>query len=246
MKRLRRFKVALLAVAAWGVTACAAAPPEPVVPMAVPLLSRVTEIVHEPRPGENFGLPKDEAIKVLDPELRAFLDGVLRLYQEPGLIGDKHASLNALGLTVQRRSSSNTEGQPRPTYREDLAPTGVLSRPGWKGYVYYKGTEKNHTLWRMSMEFEISRKDAVCVNSRAVEGYVDEVFWYPVPGGTTHNPGWMPKDWDRHKQVGGVFSKRLTDQSPRIWMDFVRGCLVRVLISGNFLFKEMSDEHFYD
>ena len=211
-----------------------------------PQSARITHIEHEPRPGENFGLLKDESAKALEPDVRIFLDGVLRLYKEPSLIGDRKASLTALGVKVLKRYSFPTEGQPRPIFRENLAPFGVLKRQGWKGFVYYSGTEKENSSWLMRIEFEISPEKAACVQSRAVEGYLENIFWHPVVGGTLHNPGWKKEDWDRHARFGGVFAKRLTSTSPEVWLDFVNSCLARVLISGNFLFGEMDDEQFYN
>lgn len=211
-----------------------------------PHAARVTHIEHEPRPGENFGLPKEEAVQLLDPQMRTFLDGVLRVYQEPGLFGNRQAVLDLLGLKVQQRFYFKSEGQPRPRFREDLAGTGILERPGWNGYVYYEGIEKGGALWRGKLEFEINKKEAKCINSKAIEGYMEDVFWYPRKNLNAHKFYWAPDEWDRHGIVGGMYANSLTEKNPFLGMDFIGGCISRMSIGRGFLFKEMSDDKFYN
>ncbi len=208
--------------------------------------ARVTRIEHEPRAGENFGLPRDQAVREIDPETRNFLDGLLEIYKQPALIGNREIVLKALELKVTERTYFSTEGRLRPGFREDLSPYEGRVRPGWSGYLYYRSPDREKDAWEMRIDLRISQEDKVCINSRAVEGYMEEVYWRPSFSLTAHQPFWSPEHWDRHGVFGGIWALPLNSIGPGLRLSFVEGCLVQIGITGQFSLGEMSDDEFYN
>lgn len=214
-------------------------------------------LIAQPKPGDKLGLSYEEAVTVLDPEMRKFLDGVLRVYREPGLVGNRKATLDALGAKILRRNYFNTEGQPRPTFREDFAPEGIFARKGWTGHYFYTGVEKRAPKpyglfepgdvlhWKFRIEMRIDHKVAACVDSRAVEGYLD-LYWRPAYSQTFHKPNVLPSEWDRHGVVGQMVATALTPIHPFLGVGMVGGCVVRIDFNRYINFEEMSDDQIYD
>lgn len=202
-----------------------------------------------PCPGQQLGLPKDEAIAALKPEIRAFLDGVLRLYREPGLFTRYQDTLAVFGLqTNERRWMKPSTGEahmPLP-FRESLK-GGVVARPAWSAAYdccnyWLRGDPDTHH-WRNQLTFKIDQDDE-CISSRAVEGYLD-LYLYPnfLFGGPHPKP---PEDWYRHGRVGGASAKALSSNTPEIELGYIAGCLVRLQINGHFFLKEYSSDRIYN
>ncbi|MDQ0015399.1 hypothetical protein J2W23_003799 [Variovorax boronicumulans] len=208
--------------------------------------ARVNRIEHEPRAGENFGLPRDQAVREIDPQTRKFLDGVLEIYRQPVLIGNRRVVLKMLGMKMTERTYFPTEGRLRPGFREDLSPHGDLASSGWSGYLYYRSADRQKDAWEMRIDLRIRQEDKACINSRAVEGYMDEVYWRPSFSLTAHQPFWSPEYWDRHGVFGGIWALPLNSTGPGLRLSFVEGCLVQIGITGRFSLGEMSDDEFYN
>ena len=199
-----------------------------------------------PKPGDKLGLLYDEAIKALDPDVRQFLDGVLRLYREPGLIGNRKVTLEALGAKVAKRNYFTSEGQPRPTFREDFAPTGIYSRKGWTGYYFYDGVKSNlPNRWTVRIEIRQNPKTSTCINSRAVEGYMN-LYWEPVFHQTAHKPYVLPSEWDRHGVLGRMVASPLSPTSVWIAIEMIEGCLALVDFGKTINFMDMNNDNIYD
>jgi|GEM_PF-5370851 len=214
-------------------------------PASAPGTTERPVLTAQPKPGDKLGLPYEQAVQRLDPEVRRFLDGVLRVYKEQGLVGNRKATLEALGAKVAKRNYFDTEGQPRPVFREDFASTGVYGRKGWSGHYYYRGVNRDNTKWEFRIEVLLDPKTAECVDSRAVEGYVD-LYWVPIFNTTVHKPYVRPDEWDRHDKYGAMRARALLPITPNLEMGIVKGCLVRIEFTRTISLEEMSNEHIYD
>ena len=91
----------------------------------------VADLPYRPKDGDKLGYSREESIKRLSPEVRVFLDGVLRLYKEPGLFANRREMFRALGTEsgvrepLPRSIPWNSVNDP---FREYAKPLGVFAR----------------------------------------------------------------------------------------------------------------------
>ena len=198
-----------------------------------------------PQPGDKLGYSKEESTRLLDPEVRQLLDALLRLYREPGLFTDRRVAMQVLGVTDQRVWSSTTGLQPgEPAhYANQFAKTGIFGRPGWSGrFAYFGWFRARGEEWLAEISIEVDRTQ-VCIDSRAVEGYVDLFLQTGLDG----RPHPLPVSrWDRHGIFGSPYALPLGPQTPRFSMSFASGCLVKIVVGNLFKFTEVSDEKVRD
>ena len=197
-----------------------------------------------------LGLPKEEATAVLTESQRKFLDGVLRIYSEPGLLPRRKEVLAALGAEVESTRVSHTtwpDGRRTIDWRSDSFKSVGL----FTAYKYWSSSYKyrmpRYPPWtegryRWSAEIYIAiNQERECLASLAVEGYLDiplssRIFGY-VHG---QKP---PEKWDRHGPGGHMaIAERLSKLSPRLEIDIIDGCLSRVGLEGHFFSSEVGDD----
>ncbi|RUR71926.1 hypothetical protein EJP67_33255 [Variovorax guangxiensis] len=196
---------------------------------------------YRPKNGDKLGYSKEESARRLSPQERAFLDAILRLYQEPGLFAHRREVFALLGTEPGRRenlSHSIPRTSATDPFREYAAPKGLFAREGWKAIYTYRGREDGGEIWRARLDITIPQSD--CIDSRSVEGYLD---LYLITGldGISHPP--LPEHWDRHGVAGSPFARAISSATPGIDLGFVGGCAVRITLSSGYKLKEVSDDN---
>lgn len=212
------------------------------------------KLPYRPKDGDRLGYSKEENIKRLAPEIRVFLDGILRLYKEPGLFAKRREVFAVLGAEAGPMQSLNEELMPRksPTdpFRQYMLPKGLFARKGWSGYYTYLGKEQEGThwpprpgpQWRATLNVNLT-VDAECIDSRAVEGYLD-LYLYANLDGKSHL---IPSNlWDRHGASGGPYAKALSFVTPGISLGFLDGCLSHIILGNGFKYQELSDDDVFN
>lgn len=194
-----------------------------------------------PKDGDKLGYSREESIRRLTPEVRMFLDGILRLYKETGLLARRREAFAALGTEPGRRRELD---RPVPKtsatdpFRQYAAPKGLFSQAGWAAAYTYSGREAEGTVWRARLDIDIP--STPCIDSRAVEGYLDLYLHTGLEG----KPHPASKDlWDRHGAGGSPFAVSLGSTTPGISLGFVSACLVRITLAHGFTYKEISDDN---
>ncbi|WP_143694915.1 hypothetical protein [Variovorax sp. JS1663] len=234
-------------------SSCANAPlpADPVVPQGVaqgrdlskrePLPS---SLPYRPKDGDKLGYSKEESTRRLSPEVRAILDGILRLYEEPGLFADRRRVFAVLGTEPGRR-----EILPHPIprtsatdkFRVYAAPQGVFAEGGVSAEYLYDGQESRNSemTWRglLTVRFPYKQK---CVDSRAVEGYLD-LYLYAGIDGLAHPL--LPSQWDRHDFGGRPFALALSKTTPSLSLNFVGGCVALIYVGDRFNYRDLADDH---
>lgn len=200
---------------------------------------------HRPTDGEKLGYSKDESKRRLMPEVISFLDGILRLYKEPGLFANKSELFYAIGTQPGRRVNFENSIQKdlfAAPFRQYAAPTGLFSRNGWSASYTYSGRESNPVVWHARLYIEIPYRED-CIDSRAVEGYLD---LYLVTGleGKPH-PVSADK-WDRHGAYGLPYAVAASDLTPGIQLGFIGGCLSEIVLAAKFNYRDLSDDSVFN
>jgi len=197
---------------------------------------------YRPKDGDKLGYSKEESIRLLDPEVRSFLDGVLRLYKEPGVFVDRREVFRALGTEPgEVRMLYNREPAFPATapYRQSAANKGVFARVGWTAEYTYRGLERDIYMWRLDMRINVP-KSPDCIDSRAVEGYLDLYLRSGLDGYAHPLPAYL---WDRHGISGSPYGTELFPSTPKLRVGFVGGCLVGFSLENYFNYTEVSDEN---
>lgn len=196
-----------------------------------------------PQPGDKLGYSKEESTRLLDPEVRQLLDAFLRLYREPGLFTDRRAAMATIGVRhYERRSWRPVDALPGEPLRfvDSLANEGFLGSFGWSGKYRYNGwSGPRGGRWFAALDVNIDNKK-YCIDSRAVEGYLDlflhsglEGYAHPIP----------PNGWDRHGAYGSPYATASSARTPNLGMKFIDGCLIGLSVYGAFDKTEVSDEN---
>lgn len=200
---------------------------------------------YRPKDGDNMGYSKAESIKYLEPEVQIFLDNILRLYKEPGLFANRREVFAALQTEAGVREEL-THPVPRSSltdsFRQYAVAKGLFARAGWSATFNYLGQEKNGTHWRIRLDISIPSRPA-CIDSRAVEGYLDLYLYSNLDGKAHLTP---PNLWDRHGISGSPFAIALSGLTPGISLGFVGGCLARITLAKGFKYEEISDVNIFD
>lgn len=198
-----------------------------------------------------LGLPKDEAAEALTETQRKFLDGVLRIYNEAGLLAKREEAIAAIGAEIEStRKSSTVWPSGRRTFGriDSLKSTGLFTR-----FEYWQSSYRNSPRdpaavdeygrrWVASLEVQIDRKRE-CLPSRAVEGYLDIPLSSRIFGTI---PPRLRANWDRHEFGGTAAASPSGPLGPVLEVDFLHKCLSAIRFDAMYRSKEMSDDHLYD
>lgn len=205
---------------------------------------------NRPKPGyfEKQGYPRNESAERLDADVRQLLDGVLRLYRESGLFTNRKEALKVIGAIVNDRVVYQKKSFPekkRLDFREDFLKEGIFSRPGWSGLYLFSGQPtRGNNEWYSQIRINIDSK-TVCIDSRAVEGYLDLVL---DPGLNRFLPGYVPPERIFRHEVSyaSPWVSALFPDTPSLILEFGNGCLRELLIAGHFSLGEIDDEAAYN
>lgn len=199
-----------------------------------------------PQPGDKLGYSKEESSRLLEPEVRQFLDVLLRFYREPGLFTNRTATMAALGIDQMERRwlpRSSVMAAGEPTHFEDqFARQRIFARHGWRGHYRYDGWRNKGNSWYVELFAEIDR-GVECIDSRAVEGYLD-LFLQTGLEGKPHPPS--RERWDRHGNYGSPYALATKSLTPSLGMTFTQGCLTRIGVYGGFEYKEIGDDRIFN
>lgn len=195
---------------------------------------------------EKQGYPKQQSAAMLDTEVRALLDTFLRYYREPGLFTHRANALSALGVqnTTRRWDEDKpVEGSHR-AYVDTFAKEGLFARPAWSGEYSYRGKlEKWLDDWASRIQINVNYKQE-CIDSRAVEGYLDLVL---DPGITQTTRPAPERMLFRHEvPFARPYAKPFTAGTSSLSLRFSHGCLVSIISANIFNLKDASDEKAHD
>lgn len=200
---------------------------------------------YRPKDGDKLGYSKEESYTRLAPEIRDFLDGILRLYREPGLFASRKEVFSSIGAQpgqIKELSQPVPRISATEPFRQYAAPKGLFARIGWRVAYSYLGREENGMRWRVRLDIEIpSQPD--CIDSRAVEGYLDLYLHANLDGKAHLVP---PSQWDRHGASGGPLALPLSSVTPGIDLGFVGGCLVGIILGNSFYYREIKDDNVFN
>lgn len=203
-------------------------------------------VFRKPKPGDKLGYSKEESVRRLDPSVRELLDALLRLYREPGLFTDRRLALSVIGAQVaQRRWHSRYDNMPdqEPMHFDDVfAKACLFARPGWTGVFHYDGWREKGKKWSGQLDVFVDTK-IECIDSRAVEGYLDLYLQTGLDG--WYHP--LPRErWDRHGIFSSPYALALGVLTPNFGMNFSHGCLFSIGVYRAFNYTDVSDEHVID
>jgi len=203
-------------------------------------------VFRKPKPGDKLVYSKEESVRRLDPAVRELLDALLRLYRELGLFTDRRLALSVIGAQIaQRRWHSRYDNMPdqEPMHFEDVfAKAGLFARPGWTGIFHYGGWQNKGKKWFAKIDVFVDTK-IECIDSRAVEGYLD---LYLQPGLRTGFDPTPRELWNRHGIFSRPYALAVDPLAPDIGMVFSYGCLYSIGVYQVFDYTEVSDEHVID
>jgi hypothetical protein len=190
------------------------------------------------------GYPRNQSVAMLDPEVRQFLDGILRLYKEEDLFADRAKALQLLGVTHTTRRWSNERTLPGRYrhYFDSLDSGGVFARPGWTGEYAYRSHGADPETWHARISITIdAAKD--CQNSRAVEGYLD----LQLDPGIRQQVHPVPERLFRHEvDFAEPYAPPISHRTPVLILTISKGCMVGFQLARIFSFKEVSDARSHD
>ncbi len=182
------------------------------------------------------GFSRDASIRVLDKETRGLLDAALQIYQQPALLANRRAVLHLLhAKSMERRFIGSPNN--RVSFADELT-GGVFSRRGWKGEYRYSA-QPGSKKWYSALWIEIDKSSA-CLNSRAIEGYLD----LPLEPGNRQKVHPMTDQSSRHDATfARPYAKPLSGTTPQLSISIANGCVVDIVLSRNYLYNEVSDEN---
>ena len=189
------------------------------------------------------GYPKEQSAAMLDVEVRQLLDVALRLYREPGLFSNRSKALEALGVRQTSRwyNSIPAVVSGHRSYVDTFTTGSFFEQPAWTGEYRYNGKREDRMeAWHALILISVDRK-IECINSRAVEGYLDLTL---SPDGT-RSPHWNGRDRTRRHDVilGKSSAPALSSTTPALILTFSDGCLSELTIVKTFNFKDISDDN---
>jgi hypothetical protein len=180
------------------------------------------KLPRRPQPGDKLGYPKEQSAQMLPPDIRAFLDGVLQLYSANGLFLDASKTYQLLGAQPTGMEMVRQGGR-IVGYMAKLAPSGVFARPQWHGTRVYVRPYPAGRSGHIDVLVEVDPL-VDCVDSRAVEGYLD-LNLDPVLNTVPPVP---PERWDRHGVFGEAHARSISPNTPGVALSFSSGCLSRI------------------
>ncbi|WP_458765251.1 hypothetical protein [Cupriavidus basilensis] len=193
-------------------------------------------------PGAKLGYSKEESARRLRPEVRELLAGILKIMDRPDQYMGRQAIYDALHVTGGKRVVRYTDmpdGTKDFRFREDLLPQGVFANPAWTGLYSYNGRTQRDKQPGRSIEVEIDiTPERDCIDSRAVEGYLD-LYVDPRIIARIHP---LPREaWDRHGPGG--HSAYVTGRNPLngLRLGFIDGCWSHMTFGNFYPESEVAD-----
>jgi hypothetical protein len=196
-------------------------------------------------PPEKQGYSKEKSTQILDAEVRNFLDGMLKAYYEPGLFVHRPRLLAAIGILQTHRLTGEENSTPneRRFYVDKFAAQGLFSRQGWKGEYAYTPANRSpgsrKDMWHSAVRVNLDQS-ASCIDSRAVEGYLDLVL-KQSPFGLSH-PRVLSPYW-HEGAYASLSAETISKSTPALGLRIGDGCLLGVSIGNSFNVKEIPDEY---
>ena len=193
-------------------------------------------------PGAKLGYSKEESARRLRPEVRELLAGILKIMDRPDQYMGRQAIYDALHVMGGKRMvfyANMPDGTKDLWFREDLLPQGILVNPAWTGSYSYNGRTQRDKQPGRSVEVEIKiRAQRDCIDSRAVEGYLD-LYVDPVIIPLIHP---LPReDWDRHGPGGHSVYAKGANPMNELQLGFTGGCWTRVTYRNFYPESEVTD-----
>ncbi|MHA7683314.1 hypothetical protein [Cupriavidus sp. PET2-C1] len=193
-------------------------------------------------PGAKLGYSKEESARRLRPEVRELLAGILKIMDRPDQYVGRQAIYDALHVAGGKRVvyyANMPDGTKDLWFREDLLPQGIFANPAWTGlYSYSRRTQRDKQPGRsVEVEIDIS-PERDCIDSRAVEGYLD-LYVDPRIIAWIHP---LPREaWDRHGP--GRHSAHVTGKNPvnGLRIGFIDGCWSHMTFSNFYPENEVAD-----
>lgn len=250
-----RSRLVLLSVVAC-LTACATTQvPEKKTPLGVPgIPPPVSQPAGTPKPQATSAAPvvtiEGRPIATeLPPEVKRLIDGMRRLHEQPGLILDREAIYEALGVKVtESKSSRSTEGS--RSMGEGLAFVRSQEYPNWRGALMYSEFPESES-WNVSVELSYDH-GPICYPSRLVESYWGKPFVYRPFGVHAFRRelqrkqrGMPPTEPHDGEPYITSFSAPHANSASVSFFVAPGGCLSTVRAIKLFKVKEYSDDHVY-
>lgn len=194
-----------------------------------------------------LGMVREEAAALLTERQRMFVDGVRRIYTEPGVLIQRREALAALGAQAAPVCRRPSTGADATTERqgEVLKTDALFSRNPFRRSRYMYSTTRiapgddNGRTWTVWLAAALETRGA-CLPSRAVEGYLD----VPLSSRVVKRKE-PPQAWDRHGPgIHRAVGEQLSEQGPRMEMHIVDGCVTDMyfMFDSDFVAGEVSDE----
>lgn len=204
-------------------------------------------------PGAKLGYSKEKSAAVLSPEVRELLDIARRFYFDPTLLARRSELLRSLQVSSIKRTTFITrmpDGTEKDSFREDVTGGRLLGKPAWRGNFYYRGFDSiERTRWsgELALHFD---EEGGCVDSRAVEGYLDVPLDPQLLGveNILHPRRSHDRKLGRHAPdgAGGPKARSPANRMASIRVGIVHGCLSELNLNSYFNLNEVSNEHVYD
>jgi hypothetical protein len=196
------------------------------------------------QPTSKLGLPLEESKQLLSPEIKLLLDGVKRLYITPGLLANRNEVFKlVVGIPQEKTIHADSPGfkASRSSFLETLTHPSIASSDNVKSYYTYSTwRELPDEEYRIALDIRINWK-TFCINSAAVEGYLDIALESGLPDSVHLTYG--PNSFDRRKPGGhGPRAPGLTKNSPSLLIEWIDNCISSILLEGYWKVKEVSNE----
>jgi hypothetical protein len=196
-----------------------------------------TPKTQDTNPPAKHGYSKEKSAVILDAQVKAFLDGALRAYHEPGLFTHRQKLMRVLGVIGARRVWEEDERIPshaRRGYRDFFHAKGLFARPGWTGQYWFdlrpwRSPDRDYT-WGAEVFAQIDHK-LECLNLNVVKAYLALTF----------------VDFPRRSYESFYASDAhaISRTLPALELKIEEDCVVEIWLGQNFSLREVSDENVY-
>ena len=193
-------------------------------------------------PGAKLGYSKEESARRLRPQVRELLAGILKIMDRPDQYMGRQAIYDALHVAGGKRVvryAKMPDGTKDLHFREDLLPQGILANPAWTGSYFYRGRTQRDKQPGRSIAVEIKiGPERDCIDSRAVEGYLD-LYVDPRIIARIHP---LPREaWDRHGPGGHSAYAKGRNPLNGLRLGFIDGCWSYMEFSNFYPESEVAD-----
>lgn len=190
---------------------------------------------YPPRP---FEMTRADAEQVLGVADRRVLDAALKFFCADGLFASKKSILAELGLAeAEKRWSSHSDMY--LGYTETFSWRRESDATRWiADFKNYGRLGSGREKW--AIQLGLSPKQGLCLDSRAIEGYLGlpfDTLSYTVP---------IVNQSDKHGVGGNYTVPAQSSYRPALLIRLEGGCLRQLLLRGAYYIKDIGDEEIYD